>query len=81
MATIDSMTDAVTGATPVFMPPLPALEPGDHLDQATFHARYEASPAHVRAELIEGIVYHAVSSLNCRHSEKCRLIEIVALVE
>jgi Uma2 family endonuclease len=57
MATIDTITDAVSAATPVFVPPLPALEPGDHLDQPTFHARYEASPAHVRAELIEGNVY------------------------
>src|SRR5574341_1067370 len=37
--------------------PLPPLENGDRLDQKTFHARYEAMPAHVRAELIGGIVY------------------------
>jgi len=36
---------------------IPALEPGDHLDQATFHDRYEAAPDHVSAELIGGIVY------------------------
>src|SRR5713101_1026796 len=36
---------------------LPPLETGDHLDQKTFHARYEAMPEHVRAELIGGIVY------------------------
>lgn len=36
---------------------LPPLENGDHLDQKTFHARYEAMPPHVRAELIGGIVY------------------------
>src|SRR5713226_7672880 len=35
---------------------LPALENGDHLDQKTFHERYEAMPD-VRAELIGGIVY------------------------
>jgi Uma2 family endonuclease len=33
------------------------LEPGDHLDQSTFHARYEAMPPGTRAELIGGIVY------------------------
>src|SRR5258708_16463170 len=33
------------------------LEPGDHLDQKTFHARYEVMPENVRAELIGGIVY------------------------
>jgi Uma2 family endonuclease len=38
-------------------PELPPLEPGDHLDQKTFHARYKAMPAHVRAELVEGVVY------------------------
>jgi Uma2 family endonuclease len=36
---------------------LPMLEPGDNLDQKTFHARYEAMPKGVRAELIEGVVY------------------------
>jgi Uma2 family endonuclease len=36
---------------------LPPLEPGDHLDQKTFHARYEAMPPQTRAELIGGIVY------------------------
>jgi Uma2 family endonuclease len=33
------------------------LEAGDHLDQATFHERYEAMPADFRAELIGGIVF------------------------
>jgi Uma2 family endonuclease len=36
---------------------LPPLEQGDHLDQVTFHARYEAMPPSVRAELIGGVVY------------------------
>lgn len=38
-------------------PGLPLLQPGDHLDRATFHARYSQMPEDVRAELIEGIVY------------------------
>jgi Uma2 family endonuclease len=38
-------------------PDLPPLEPGDHLDQATFHARYQAMPESLRAELIGGVVY------------------------
>jgi Uma2 family endonuclease len=38
-------------------PALPPLENGDHLDQKTFHARYEAMPPGFRAELIGGIVY------------------------
>jgi Uma2 family endonuclease len=36
---------------------LPPLEAGDHLDQQTFHERYEAMPKHTRAELIKGVVY------------------------
>ena len=39
------------------VPHLPYLEAGDHLDQATFHARYEAMPAEFRAELIAGVVF------------------------
>jgi Uma2 family endonuclease len=38
-------------------PEIPPLENGDHLDQPTFHARYEAMPEDVRAELIGGIVF------------------------
>jgi Uma2 family endonuclease len=45
---------------------LPPLENGDRLDQKTFHARYEAMPEHVRAELIGGIVYMP-SPLKPRH--------------
>src|SRR5215510_10115486 len=35
---------------------LPPLEAGDHLDQATFHARYKAMPPSFHAELIGGMV-------------------------
>ena len=35
---------------------LPPLEAGDHLDQATFHARYKAMPPAFHAELIGGMV-------------------------
>jgi len=28
--------------------PIPLLEPGDHLDQKTFHERYEAMPEDVK---------------------------------
>ena len=37
-------------------PTLPPLQHGDRLDQKTYHARYEAMPEHVRAELIGGVV-------------------------
>ncbi len=36
---------------------LPPLVAGQRLDQATFHARYEAMPPETRAELVGGIVY------------------------
>jgi hypothetical protein len=39
------------------MKSLPPLENGDRLDQKTFHARYEAMPSTVHAELIGGIVF------------------------
>jgi Uma2 family endonuclease len=40
----------------VQLPSLPPLRAGDHLDQPTFHARYEAMPPDFRAELIDGVV-------------------------
>ena len=46
-------TSPATSSGPALLP----LENGDHLDQKTFHARYEAMPEHFRAELIGGIVY------------------------
>ena len=36
---------------------MPKLFAGDILDQKTFHERYKAMPEHVKAELVEGIVY------------------------
>jgi hypothetical protein len=36
---------------------LPPLHPGDRLDRATFHARYEAMPPGTRAELVGGMVF------------------------
>jgi Uma2 family endonuclease len=36
---------------------IPLLEPGDHLDQPTFHARYTAMPEDIKAELVGGVVY------------------------
>lgn len=38
---------------------LPPLVAGERLDRATFHERYAAMPPHVRAELIDGVVYMA----------------------
>jgi Uma2 family endonuclease len=44
-------------AKPAMQETLPPLEAGDHLDQKTFHERYEAMPPDTRAELIGGIVF------------------------
>ena len=52
---------------------LPSLEAGDHLDQATFHARYEAMPPDFRAELIGGVVF-VPSPLRLEHGESHALI-------
>lgn len=47
---------------------LPPLEAGDHLDQPTFHERYEAMPPDFRAELIGGVVI-VPSPLRVDHAE------------
>jgi Uma2 family endonuclease len=49
------------------------LEAGDHLDQATFHARYEAMPEDFRAELIGGIVF-VPSPLRKEHGKHHALV-------
>jgi Uma2 family endonuclease len=36
---------------------LPPLVDGEHLDQSTFHERYEAMPPETQAELVGGVVY------------------------
>jgi Uma2 family endonuclease len=38
---------------------IPPLESGDRLTRTEFERRYEATPEHLKAELIEGIVYMA----------------------
>jgi Uma2 family endonuclease len=48
---------------------IPPLEPGDHLDQRTFHERYEAMPDNTRAELIGGVVFMP-SPAKPRHGQK-----------
>jgi Uma2 family endonuclease len=52
---------------------LPPLEAGDHLDQTTFHARYEAMSPDFRAELIGGVVF-VPSPLRSEHGESHALV-------
>lgn len=42
---------------PIITSPRPLLVEGERLDQSTFHARYEAMPPGIRAELIGGVVF------------------------
>jgi hypothetical protein len=53
---------------------LPPLKDGDHLDQQTFHARYEAMP-NVRAQLIGGIV-HMSSPMKSPHGRYGNLLSL-----
>ena len=48
---------------------LPPLVDGQHLDQPTFHERYEAMPPETRAELVGGVVYMP-SPVSCDHGEE-----------
>lgn len=55
------MSSATTNSIPPLEIPtlghVPPLQTGDHLTRAEFERRYKASPTHLKAELIEGIVY------------------------
>jgi len=53
--------------------PLPRLEAGDCLDQATFHERYRAMPADFCAELIGGMVI-VPSPLSSEHGQYHALV-------
>jgi Uma2 family endonuclease len=64
------LTTPISGMQKEAVPP---LEAGDHLDQKTFHERYEAMPEGFRAELIGGKVY-APSPLKYRHGRHHSLV-------
>lgn len=53
---------------------LPALEPGDHLDQRTFHQRYQAAAENIKAELIGGVVYMPSVALKRPHGRSHSLL-------
>jgi hypothetical protein len=64
---------ATSAATAPTVRPFPPLEAGDHLEQATFHERYKATPSELRAELIGGIVI-VPSALSPGHGEYHALV-------
>jgi len=52
---------------------LPPLVHGQHLDQPTFHERYEAMPPDTRAELVGGVVYMP-SPMRGDHGKSSRFV-------
>ena len=52
---------------------LPPLAAGQHLDQPTFHERYEAMPQDTRAELVGGVVY-TPSPMRLDHGGTSRIV-------
>jgi hypothetical protein len=52
---------------------LPPLVAGQHLDQPTFHERYEAMPPDTRAELVGGVVYMP-SPMRPDHGKGSRIV-------
>jgi len=52
---------------------LPPLVHGQHLDQPTFHERYEAMPPDTRAELVGGVVYMP-SPMRLDHCDESRIV-------
>src|SRR4051794_15706613 len=58
-----------TRAIPSVRPtPPPPLQSGDRLTRAEFERRYHAMPSHVKAELIEGVVYVAAPVSDAFHA-------------
>lgn len=57
---------ATTAADDPRTRPIPPLEDGQRLSRAEFERRYEATPEHVKAELIQGVVYMA-SPVSAEH--------------
>jgi Uma2 family endonuclease len=70
---METLQTAPVPHTVLHVPHLPPLEAGDLLDQATFHARYEAMPPDFRAELIGGVVFVS-SPLRSEHGVSHALV-------
>ena len=66
MATVEKPV-AKTEPEPLDPEGFPWLENGERMDATTFLDRYEQTPHHVHAELIEGTVYVMPSPLRNRH--------------
>jgi Uma2 family endonuclease len=57
---------------------IPPLENGDRLTRAEFERRYNAMPEHIKAELIEGVVYMSSPVRHKKHGKPHR--RLVALL-
>lgn len=69
MATIDQPATARSAEVGLLDPEgFPWLENGERMDREMFLERYQNTPEHFRAELIEGIVYVMTSPLKNRHA-------------
>jgi Uma2 family endonuclease len=64
------MSTAERVRTKIVLPPLVA---GQHVDQPTFHERYEAMPPETRAELVGGVVYMP-SPMRLDHGNTSRIV-------
>jgi hypothetical protein len=66
------MAVLTTTAQPKVIPRafVPPLENGDRLTRLEFERRYNAMPKHVRAELIEGVVFTASPVRFTAHGEQ-----------
>jgi Putative restriction endonuclease len=52
-----SLTHPAGNTEQALPPAVPPLQNGDHMTREEFERRYEAMPSHIKAELIEGVVY------------------------
>jgi Uma2 family endonuclease len=64
------MSTAERTRPPKLLPPLVA---GEHLDQPTFHERFEAMPPGTWAELVDGVVYMP-SPMRHDHGQESRVV-------
>lgn len=73
-AEAEALTRRLAARTSEAPQPIPLLENGDRLTRDEFERRYQAMPAHSKAELIEGIVYMSSPVRHKSHGKPHRQI-------